>query len=195
MSATAYPLAWPPNFPRTPDMRREKGRFSTTLSAALRNVQDSLRKFAADSGKALQHLVISSNYSLGDENPRDSGVAVYFLWDGLQVCIPVDRYTRIEFNLQAIHHVIEARRVELRHGTLALVRATFTGFAALPAPGSSRPWRAILEFANDANVTAAAIDQRFKMLAKASHPDADGTHEAMAQLNEARDAALREIGQ
>ena len=31
----------------------------------------------------------------------------------------------------AIHHIIEARRVELRHGTLALVRATFAGFLAL----------------------------------------------------------------
>ena len=50
------------------------------------------------------------------------------------MCIPVDRYNSVEANLQAIHHIIEARRVELRHGTLALVRASFTGFKALPAP-------------------------------------------------------------
>jgi hypothetical protein len=61
--------------------------------------------------------------SLGASRPSDPGVAVWFTWDGLGVCIAVDRYQTVEANLQAIHHIIEARRTELRHGTLALVRA------------------------------------------------------------------------
>src|SRR5690606_25492676 len=119
-----------------------------SLSAALANVEDSLRRFAADSGKKIEGLVISSNVSLGDRRPADPGVAVWFSWDGMQICIPVDRYTSVEANLQAIHHVIEARRTELRHGTLALVRATFQGFRSLPAPAgeSKRSWREILGF-------------------------------------------------
>jgi hypothetical protein len=133
MSATAFPLAWPPAFPRSE--RRETGQFKTTLEGALRNVEDSLRKFGVDSRKPVSRVVISSNYTLGVRSPADPGVAVYFTWDGMEVCIPVDRYATLASNLQAIHHIVEARRTELRHGTLHLVRATFRGFAALPAPG------------------------------------------------------------
>lgn len=96
--------------------------------------------------------------------------------------------------LQAIHHIIEARRVELRHGTLALVRATFTGFAALPAPAAKRHWRSILGFATFDHVSAAIINERFKKLAKDVHPDKGGASGEMAELNRARDEALKEIG-
>src|SRR5690606_9175442 len=138
MTVSAFPLQWPAGFPRAKS--REKGAFKTTLAGALNNVQDSLRKFASDSGKKLESLVISSNVTLGVQNPADSGVAIWFTWDGMTVCIPVDRYLRVEANLQAIHHIIEARRTELRHGTLALVRATFSGFLALPTPKGSAWW-------------------------------------------------------
>jgi hypothetical protein len=129
LNTPAYPLSWPTQFPR--NARREAGRFKTSLAAAMKNVDASLRLFASDSNKPLRELVISSNVTLGSSKPADPGVAIWFTWDNLQVCIPVDRYTTIEANLQAIHHIIEARRVELRHGTLALVRASFAGFLSL----------------------------------------------------------------
>ncbi len=188
-STSAYPLAWPPGFPRT--KAREKGKFQSTLSSALNNVQDSLRRFASDSGKKLDGLVISSNYSLGVERPDDPGVSVWFTWDSLQVCIPVDRYTSVASNLQAIHHVIEARRTELRHGTLALVRAAFTGFAALPPPAAHKPWREVLGVSGDAS--RETIIEAYREKAKTLHPDTGGSHEAMAQLNAARAAALAEL--
>jgi hypothetical protein len=188
--ADAYPLAWPPGFPRT--KKPEKGRFQTSLAAALKNVNVSLNRFAGDSGKALGGLVISSNCSLGNERPADPGVSVWFTWDGLQVCIPVDRYADVAANLQAIHHIIEARRTEIRHGTLALVRAAFTGFAALPAP--SRPsWRTLLEYSADARPTRAEVDGRFKVLAFKNHPDNGGDADTMAALNAAIAEARREI--
>lgn len=62
-TVTAYPLTWPTAFPRSKSP--EQGRFKTTLSSALKNVQDSLRLFAGDSGKKLENLVISSNVTLG----------------------------------------------------------------------------------------------------------------------------------
>lgn len=187
--AQAYPLTWPETFPRAKS--REPGRFKTTLAGALKNAQDSLRLFAADSGKKLENLVISSNVTLGVNNPPDPGVAVWFIWDGLQVCIAVDRYSRVEANLQAIHHIIEARRVELRHGTLALVRATFQGFRALPAP-SKKDWRDILGIKG--NPGPESIEQQYRALAKQRHPDMPGgSAEAMAELNAAREAALKEI--
>ena len=90
MTITAYPLTWPQAFPRS--KMREKGAFKTTLAGALKNVQDSLRRFAADSRKKLENLVMSSNVTLGESRPADPGVAVWFVWDGLSVCIAVDRY-------------------------------------------------------------------------------------------------------
>lgn len=189
---TAYPLAWPPGFPRTKSP--EKGRFQTSLAGALKNVRSSLDRFAKDSGKALAGLVISSNYSLGDERPRDPGVSVWFTWDGLQVCIPVDRYADVAANLQAIHHVIEARRTELRHGTLALVRASFSGFAALPPPSGTRSWRVVLGFSHDANLYRDDAEARYKALAMKAHPDAGGSTDRMAELNAAIAAARKELG-
>ena len=186
-----YPLAWPEGMPRA--KAREAGRFKTTLSAAMTNVRDSLRLFGSDSSRPVRNVVISSNVTLGVERPADPGVAIWFVWDDMPVCIPVDRYQTVTANLQAIHHIIEARRVELRHGTLALVRATFQGFKALPSPSTKRPWREVLGV-RYGSVTHSDIDKEFKRLAKERHPDAGGSAEAMAELNAARDEALREVG-
>jgi hypothetical protein len=181
----AYPLQWPDSFPRAKS--RELGRFKTTLSVALKNVQSSLRLFGSDSGKPLSNVVMSSNVTLGADKPIDPGVAVYFTWDGLGVCIPVDRYSTVEANLQAIHHIIEARRVELRHGTLALVRASFAGFKALPAPTA---WRSVLGQLSSVD----EVERVYRELSKKRHPDVGGSAVMMADLNAARDAARRELG-
>lgn len=187
---TPYPLAWPENIPRWKS-GRQTGQFKTTLSAAMKNVADSLRRFGADSGKSVTDLVISSNVTLGRDNPADPGVAIWFKWDGLSICIPVDRYAKVEANLQAIHHIVEARRVELRHGTLALVRATFTGFMALPSP-DRRPWRDVMAPAETLS-TRAEVEARYRTLARMRHPDHGGTDAMMSELNAARDQALKEI--
>ena len=180
MTITAYPLSWPPQFPRA--KAREKGRFSTTLAGALKNVQISLDLFAKDSGKKLDSLIISSNVTLGAHKPADAGVAVWFSWDGLQVCIAVDRYNSVEGNLQAIHHIIEARRVELRHGTLALVRATFQGFLALPA-SIGRNWWDVLECKR--NASQEVIKAQYRRLASDHHPDKGGDAGKMVEINKA----------
>lgn len=187
MSATAYPLTWPPGFSRT--KYREAGRFKTALPNAIKNVQASLRNFASDSGKSLKNLVISSNVTLGADIPADPAVAVWFEWDGMQVCIPVDRYSSVASNLQAIHHILEARRVELRHGTLALVRATFQGFMALPAPNEKTWWEVL-----GVPMTARIEDVRvaYRKLASANHPDRGGDPAVMVQINQAFAAAEKE---
>lgn len=189
MTVSAYPLAWPPGFPRA--KYREDGRFKTALPNAIKNVQTSLKGFATDSGKSLQGLVISSNVTLGVDAPADPGVSVWFTWDGLQVCIPVDRYRNVASNLQAIHHIIEARRVELRHGTLALVRATFQGFLALPAPAGSEWWE-VLKVPK--TCTREEVKAAYRALASKYHPDKPGgSHERMAEINAAQEKALQEV--
>lgn len=186
MDATVFPLCWPHTMPRA--KVRETGAFRTTLSGALENVQTSLRAFARDSGIPISGIVLSSNVSLGVNSPEDPGVAAWFVWDGNQVCIPVDRYKTPAANLQAIHHVIEARRTELRHGTLALVRATFRGFKALPPP---EHWSKVLGVSSKA--TATEIQTAFRHLASTAHPDKGGSTTAMARLNRARDEALKDV--
>lgn len=193
MQPTAFPLTWPATMPRT--KTPVKSQFRTSLNGALSNVRDSLLSFSRDSGKKIDGLVISSNVTLGEQKPADPGVAVWFTWDGLSVCIAVDRYPKVEDNLQAIHHVIEARRTELRHGGLHIVRATFTGFAALPSPGSKRPWREVFGFGPAEQIGLNYLNERFRAKSKAAHPDAPGgSHDAMAELNAAKAEALREIG-
>jgi hypothetical protein len=189
MMIPAYPLTWPAVFPRS--QRRIEGQFKTSLAGALHNVEHSIAAFSRDSGKKIEGLVISSNVTLGQQRPADPGVAVWFTWDGLQVCIPVDRYIKVEANLQAIHHVIEARRTELRHGGLSIVRATFTGFKALPAPAVH--WRMML-IAPGGDVSIKSAKEGYQRLAAKAHPDRPGgSHEAMAALNAAWEACQAEL--
>ena len=193
MSPTAYPLTWPHNIPRT--KTRVTSKFKTGLSAALKNVRSSLNLFATDSGKKVEGITISSNVTLGVDKPQDPGVAVWFTWDGMSVCIAVDRYPKVEDNLQAIYHIIDGRRTELRHGGLHIVRATFTGFAALPSPASKMPWRIVFGFDDGAEATLAEVERRYREKAKTRHPDSPtGSHEKMAELNQAKAEALAELG-
>lgn len=192
MEAQAFPLTWPDTMPRTANKATSK--FKTALSTALKNVRSSLQLFAADSGKRVENLVISSNVTLGIERPSDPGVAVWFVWDGMQVCIAVDRYPKVEDNLQAIHHIVEARRTEMRHGGLHIVRATFRGFTALPAP-KRKGWREVLGCPPGAAPDVESIERAYRAAAKRAHPDAPGgSHNAMAELNQAKEMALKEIG-
>lgn len=186
MTITAHPLSWPETMPRYRSAR-ESGQFKTTLVGALANVRKSLDLFGKDSRISVSNVVLSSNVSLGQEHPVDPGIAVWFTWDGEQRCIAVDRYSTPAANLQAIHHVLEARRVELRHGTLSIVRATFQGFKALPPP---RHWSDILQISRAASVEA--IENAYRQWAKVRHPDVGGSADAMAEINAARDRALKD---
>lgn len=178
----AYPLQWPEGLPRTTSTASSQ--FRTQLAGALKNVRDSLQAFGRDSGKPVTAIILSSNVSLGEARPRDPGVAAWFVWDGAQRCIAVDRYPKPEDNLQAIHHVIEARRTEMRHGGLHIVRQTFKGFTALPAPAGGRWWEVL---GVTASASADQIEAAYRKLAKGAHPDAGGSNAAMARLNAARD--------
>lgn len=184
MPIPPYPLAWPEGMPRT--ARPISGQFKTTLYKAIENVEDSLRRFASDSGQKVTDVVVTSNKAgLTSAGPADKGVSIWFDWDGQQRCIAVDRYDKLEHNVQAIHHIIEARRTEMRHGGLNVVRQTFKGFTALPAP---ERWWQVLGVGMQA--TRAEIEAAYRQIARAAHPDTGGSTDAMARLNAARDAGL-----
>lgn len=190
-SASAYPLEWPVNFPVTG--RRAGSQFKTSLFNALENVNAAVRKFGADSGKKLDNIIISSNYSLTDTRPDNPGVAVYFDWDGETVCIPVDRYNKVECNLQAIYHCIEAKRTMLRHGGINLVKAAFRGYTALPPAADSGDWRTVLGFGQDITPTYAEAKKRYRTLISKAHSDRGGSHEESARINAAWALAEKEL--
>lgn len=186
----AYPLAWPDGWPRTE--RRKSSQFKTTLYKAIENVQDSLRRFATDSGRKIGGVLISSNVTLTTRSPEDPGVALYFTWDDLPTCIAVDRYPTCAENLQAIHHCLEAERTKLRHGGLNLVRAAFRGYAMLPPPGASEDWREVLGVTGSPGL--AQIDEAWKRLRTKLHPDKPGGDAAaFARAKQAYDRARAEL--
>lgn len=186
-----YPLAWPDGLPRTE--RKAPSQFRTSLSAAINNVKKSLAAFGNDTSKSVTNIAVTSNVGgITFDDPDDTGIAVWFEWEGVQRCIAVDRYKKVEDNLQAVHHILEARRTEMRHGGLHIVRQTFKGFAALPAPEGAKPWREVLGI--DGPTSASAIRVRYRELAKDAHPDRPGgSKERMAALSRARDEALAAV--
>lgn len=186
-----YPLCWPDTMPRTSPDKRRRSAFKTTLAGAIKNVETSLRLFGQDSGKPVTNVSATSNEGgirIGATALKDPGVAVWFEWDGAMRCIAVDRYPTPAENLQAIHHILEARRTEVRHGGLMIARTAFKGFQALPAP-NRKPWHEVLGVPETA--TREVIEHMYREKAKRAHPDAGGSHEAMAELNAARAAGLR----
>ncbi len=192
MTISPYPLAWPDIMPRTAPARRVRSPFRTGYDQAVRNVTKSLQGFQKDSGLRIDNPVMSSNVDLmGRMKDNDPGVAVWFQMDGQWVAFGVDRFPDAASNIQAIHHIIEARRVELRYGGLAIVRQTFKSFLALPAP-AAKHWSEILDVPRDAS--PAQIQAAYRRLASERHPDKGGSDATMAELNTARDAAMKERG-
>lgn len=210
MPVQAYPLTWPAGWPRTPDHLRQDskyrfkrtGRYSSsqspfwTFAEARDALNDELDRLGA------RNLVLSSNYELRLDgqpsakagNPLDRGIAVYFTLKGKQMVMACDMHVRAEENMRSLTLAIEAMRQLERHGGGVMMERAFTGFEALPAPGAARSWRDVLGFHAVQLPTRTAIDAAWKDLAKKRHPDAGGSDAAMAELNEARAAALKEIG-
>lgn len=205
---TAYPLSWPPGWPRTPAHGQVDGKFRFrrtrwdgnrspfwTFAEARDALLEESRKLGARS------IVLSTNFPLGRDGapvegkrrPDDQGVAIYFARQGRVLVMAADGFVRAEENMRSLALALEGLRQVERHGGGVMMERAFDGFAALPPPGAGRPWRVVFGINDQAGVTAAAIEVAFRRLAMTRHPDQGGTAEAMAELNAARDAALKEI--
>lgn len=198
---TAYPLSWPPGWPRTAAHRRDSGRkfsgsvYGLTFERARRQLSEELRLLGAT------QVTISTNLPLrGDGLPYagaaqrrmdDPGVAVYFVLNKKPLSMARDAYTDIAANMRSLGLAIAGLRQLERHGGSYMMERAFDGFAALPPPGGvKRSWAEVLGLAKPGIlITHDAVDDAFRRLAKEHHPDAGGDPARMAELNAAREQA------
>lgn len=201
MTPQHYPLTWPAFRPRTPHYRRKPGAFKAsgkaiTLSTAAERLQTEVERLGG------KNLVLSTNVEptlsgrprSGQAKPRDPGVAVYFQLSGESIVLACDTFADVAQNIAGLAAHIDAIRKVERYGVQKAAEA-LRAFQALPPPAASaRPWREVMEFSEFRNPDAAEIRTRYRILAPTRHPDTGGSAEAMAELNAARDQALRELG-
>lgn len=210
---SAYPLHWPAGWPRAKSRKRAKfgtgervysqnggswiSRKNLTIAEATQRVMTELRALGARDGSS----IISANLELrndglprsGQREPADPGVAVYWQRkDEPQKVMAIDLYDRVADNLAAVAATLSAMRAIERHGGAQILERAFTGFDALPAPAAEPHWSEVLKCGRDASVNE--IERAWRAAAKAAHPDAGGSHDAMARINAAREAAIRERG-
>ena len=182
---TRYPLAWPQGRPRT--SYRTSSKFKVALFARVRDeLLNQLKLMRATS------IVLSANLKLRQDGlplaqqaqPADPGVAVYFRYKDREVCFACDRWTKVEDNMQAIRHTIEALRGIARWGTGNMVDAAFSGFAQLPAATvTQRKWWDV--FGVGRTMTTEFVHNKYRELVLQHHPDRGGDPDAMVELNAA----------
>lgn len=193
MSApTRYPLAWPTGWARTKARKRWPGKMS--IGRSIEKLSTELRRLGA------VREIVSSNVPVrvdgrpyadaAERRIQDPGVAVYFELSGKPRCLACDTWDTPGGNIAALAAHIECLRGIDRYGVGTLDQA-FAGYTALPAKGET--WRTTLGFSPEAAITADAIRQAFREQARSAHPDAGGSHEAMAALNAAMTEGLLEI--
>jgi hypothetical protein len=186
----AYPLEWPPGWPRTRDVQRRNpySRFGQlTLHKATKRLMAELERLGA------RAIVLSSNVPLRNDGlPRsdfaryrisDPGVAVYFERDDARVCMAHDAWDRVEANVNSLALAIEGLRQMERHGGAHMMRRAFSGFAALPSPEASpASWAEVLGFPPGSVLNIHDVRARYRKLAAEHHPDHGGNADRMAEI-------------
>lgn len=147
-------------------------------------------------------VVLSSNLKLRQDGlpmanqsqPWDPGVAVYFTYKGKQVCFACDRWNKVEDNMQAVRHTIDALRGIARWGTGDMVDAAFSGFKALPYESiiTAPPWWNVLGV--ESHTESEVVQARYRQLAMKHHPDRGGDQDLMSRINAAYESFKQERG-
>lgn len=185
MSVSRYPLAWPAGWPRAKS--RRSAQFKVDYEKAVRELGWEIERLGG------KYPVLSTNQELRldgtprrDKSPGDPGVAVYFELKGQQKVFACDTFYTVKDNIRAVGLTIEALRAIERFGASAMLERALTAFDALPAPTTC--WD-VLGLAPGSS--RRAIEESFKILALKHHPDRGGNSAKMAELNQAREDALK----
>jgi len=200
---TAFPLRWPDGWKRTTNRKRASA-YKTSFAAAYDDTLRELRLFGATAIVISTEVPINRNgRPYADADPAEPGVAVYFTRKQQPYVLACDLYDRLRWNMRAVGLAIAGLRAVERSGAAHLLDRAVAGFAALPsgAPApqpAARPWREVMNlegFQGPSFVMRAGIEAQYKQLARTRHPDAGGSDAAMAELNAAREEALRECSE
>lgn len=183
----AYPLRWPPAWPRTRPEQRQSAAIEATFPVAQRRAMSEVNLLHG------RGPVLSLDLPRGpdgqpapdyrDKPPADSGAALYFNLEGERYCVACDRWLRVEDNIQAIAHTIETLRRLQRIGGFDLVRQALRGFQASYMAGEAESWWNVLGVNFDAPLHVA--EAAYRRLVLSAHPDRGGSAEAMLRLNDA----------
>ena len=188
----AYPLHWPEGYQRKFPVFSRFGKH--TLYGVRTFLGEEVRRL---DGKK---LIISTNMRTRNDGevyanakePDDSGVAVYFDYNGAQRCLACDRFRKVWENTYAIGKTIEAMRGIDRWGVSEMLDRMFTGFAAIPEDaGKTRPWHQVLDV--DPGISADQLRRRYRQLIKEKHPDVGGDPEEFHEIMNAYEVGLREV--
>lgn len=127
-----------------------------------------------------------SDYSIGGEagsNVRPLAF-VRFSVNGQEQTIRCERAWEYGANLRAIYRLLESLRLAAHYGIMEELATAAA--AMLPAGRQRRPADEVLGVAE--NTPLVVAEAAWRALAKERHPDAGGSDEAMAELNEAIEA-------
>lgn len=203
-------LIWPPEVKRTPASDRSGSRgfrsggspiTTPRAEARLIEVLDAFTKVGQD--YRTTGIEIAADWSIGKlggfladghrGQSGDPGVVLSFVFDGMPMTLPCDRYDSVAGNLAAIAAHLEAIRGIERWG-VSTVKQLLSAHAALPATAGegTRPWRAVLELGPSSSIDD--VKTAFRRLALVRHPDRGGSDAAMTELNLAQEEALKELG-
>lgn len=192
----AFPLSWPPGWPRHRGPRDSDSRFKGPTyrwDRVFRGLQDEIVRI----GGSRISIVVSTNQPVrGDGLPyaqqraiSDPGVAVYFVRNKKPMVMAQDRFDTILGNMRSLTMAIEGLRQMERHGGATMMERAFDGFAALPPPDDC--WMILgLAHIPKNNISDATIVNAFRNKVRELH----GTGADMDRLVKARDEALEEIG-
>lgn len=140
----------------------------------------------ADANWSIQYNV--QRHRLENKTLTQAERAVTIRWtprNGAQeIVLAMDTQRDVANNLRVLYLAIEAMRLNEKRGIDNLIRAAY-----MQLPGGSDHWDTL---GLQRGASADEVTRRYRQLAQDAHPDRGGSDAAMAALNAARDAALRE---
>lgn len=187
----AYPLCWPPDYPRSIEQR--KSLFKTTIARARDFVKDELKRLGANDPVISTNIPLKNDGDLRADWSRykiaDTGVAVYFTRNNQQICLCCDTYTQVHENLHAVGRTIDALRRIDRDGVSDFLNRTFTGFKALPESSFNEQliWETLGLSAKPGTIDI--VHSAYKKMVKIAHPDTGGSVEKFHLLQQAYEQA------
>jgi hypothetical protein len=198
------PALWPKGAKRTPEEKRQRGRFKAVWQSTLDLLDTELVMVGARdieiSIDCPERDIRQDGWPKGDARVRSPGVVVRFTHPKAgELVYPCDTFRDWQDNLRAIALSLEALRAVDRYG-VTKSGEQYAGFKALPASTSDAmsPEQASAVIAKFSGISSEAIvgfadvaDMAFDRARRRTHPDnkdAGGSHDDFTLLERAKKA-------